>query len=94
MMPAVTDIAGLNRISRAGLANAAAAIAGMARAPTRSFGQAGYRADHVGVTTTGVTQVVEQLKADYDCLVFTPPERAAAQWRNSPTAACWSASST
>jgi uncharacterized protein (UPF0261 family) len=71
MMPSVTDIAGLNRISRAVLANAAAAIAGMARAPApEAADKPAVGLTMFGVTTTGVTQVVEQLKADYDCMVF------------------------
>ena len=71
MMPSVTDIAGLNRISRAVLVNAAAAIAGMsrARAPAAANKPA-VGLTMFGVTTTGVTQAVEHLKADYDCLVF------------------------
>ncbi len=71
MLPSVTDMAGLNRISRAVLANAAAAIAGMARAPApEPADKPAVGLTMFGVTTAGVTQVVEQLKADYDCLVF------------------------
>ena len=71
MMYSVTDIAGLNSISRVVLANAAYAIAGMARATVpASRGQAGDRPHHVRRHHAGVTQAVEQLRADYDCLVF------------------------
>jgi uncharacterized protein (UPF0261 family) len=71
MMASVTDLAGLNRISRVVLANAAAAIAGMAR--NRAPGAAGKPAIGLtmfGVTTPCVTQAVELLRGDYDCLVF------------------------
>jgi uncharacterized protein (UPF0261 family) len=71
MMYSVTDVAGLNRISRVVLANAAYAIAGMARAEVpaaRSKPAIGLTM--FGVTTTCVTQIVELLRADYDCLVF------------------------
>ena len=75
MMPAVTDLAGLNRISRVVLANAAAAIAGMARARTTAppAGEAEKPAIGLtmfGVTTACVTAIVDRLKADRDCLVF------------------------
>ncbi|KAA0688163.1 UPF0261 family protein [Neorhizobium sp. P12A] len=71
MMYSVTDVAGLNRISRVILANAAYAIAGMAKA---SF-EAGDDKQAVGlsmfgVTTPCVTQITDRLKSTYDCLVF------------------------
>ena len=48
MMPSVTDMAGLNRLSRVILHNAAQAIAGMARPPASSGRrQAGARPHHV-----------------------------------------------
>ena len=71
MMPSVTDLAGLNRLSRMVLANAAAAIAGMVGKPeaseedTKSIGLSMF-----GVTTPCVTAVVERLKPDFDCMVF------------------------
>jgi len=71
MMYSVTDVAGLNRISRRVLANAAGAIAGMAQvevtedAPRPALGLTMF-----GVTTTCVNQTVERLEAAYDCLVF------------------------
>jgi uncharacterized protein (UPF0261 family) len=71
MMYSVTDVAGLNRISRVVLGNAAHAIAGMAthRVPdVRARPAIGLTM--FGVTTACVTQTVAQLEADYDCLVF------------------------
>jgi uncharacterized protein (UPF0261 family) len=71
MMHSVTDIAGLNRISRAVLSNAAYAIAGMARAPAddaRTKPALGLTM--FGVTTPAVTQIVDMLRDEYDCLVF------------------------
>jgi uncharacterized protein (UPF0261 family) len=72
MMYSVTDIAGLNRISRAVLRNAANAIAGMTLAteapPAETKPAIGLTM--FGVTTTCVTQAVGLLKDDYDCLVF------------------------
>lgn len=71
MMPAVTDMAGLNRVSRVILHNAALAITAMASRPaavaasTPALGLTMF-----GVTTSAVTAMVEHLKPDYDCLVF------------------------
>ena len=71
MMYSVTDIAGLNRISRAVLHNAAQAVAGMAKgARQETAGKPAIGLTMFGVTTPAVTQAVEQLKGDYDCLVF------------------------
>jgi uncharacterized protein (UPF0261 family) len=71
MMPSVTDIAGLNSISRAVLANAAYAVAGMARAVVPEVeAKPLIGLTMFGVTTPAVTQAVEQLRSDYDCLVF------------------------
>ena len=71
MMHSVTDVAGLNRISRVVLGNAAHAIAGMA-APTvpESAMKPAVGLTMFGVTTNCVTQIVAQLEAKYDCLVF------------------------
>ncbi|QFT64406.1 Tm-1-like ATP-binding domain-containing protein [Roseivivax sp. THAF30] len=71
MMYSVTDVAGLNRISRRVLANAAGAIAGMARAevPLTEMKPA-LGLTMFGVTTTCVNQTVERLSGSYDCLVF------------------------
>jgi uncharacterized protein (UPF0261 family) len=71
MMYSVTDVSGLNRISRAVLGNAAHAIAGMARhaIPAAPVKQA-IGLTMFGVTTSCVTRVVAQLSDRYDCLVF------------------------
>jgi uncharacterized protein (UPF0261 family) len=71
MMPSVTDMAGLNRISRVILANAAQAIVAMASRPQEAAdGKPAIGLTMFGVTTSCVTQIVEQLKGGYDCLVF------------------------
>jgi uncharacterized protein (UPF0261 family) len=86
MLYSVTDVAGLNQISRRVLGNAAHAIAGMAAhrvpaaGPAPSAGEeAGQQAAAArpaigltmfGVTTPCVTRVSELLRGDYDCLVF------------------------
>jgi uncharacterized protein (UPF0261 family) len=71
MMPSITDMAGLNRISRVILANAASAIVAMATRPAETQdGKPAIGLTMFGVTTTCVTEIVERLKADYDCLVF------------------------
>ena len=71
MMPSVTDMAGLNGISRIVLHNAAQAIVGMARnPPPRASARPALGLTMFGVTPPCVTRIVELLKADYDCLVF------------------------
>jgi uncharacterized protein (UPF0261 family) len=71
MMPAITDMAGLNNISRVVLANAAAAIVGMVQNPPKSSnGKPAIGLTMFGVTTPCVTEIVERLKGEYDCLVF------------------------
>src|SRR5581483_5902969 len=71
MMYSVTDIAGLNRITRAILRNAAYSIAGAARAPAvAAAGKPAIGLTMFGVTTPAVTQAVALLRDDYDCLVF------------------------
>ena len=72
MVHSVTDVAGLNRISRSVLGNAAHALAGMvARAlPEEGDGKPAIGLTMFGVTTPCVTQVTEALSADWDCLVF------------------------
>jgi uncharacterized protein (UPF0261 family) len=71
MMPSITDLAGLNRISRVVLHNAAQAIVAMATrpAPTQDYRRA-IGLTMFGVTTPCVTAVSEQLRGTYDCLVF------------------------
>jgi uncharacterized protein (UPF0261 family) len=73
MMYSVTDLAGLNRISRVVLANAAHAMVGMASSGTPTAEAADKPAVGLtmfGVTTPCVSQVVTALQARYDCLVF------------------------
>ncbi len=71
MMPSVTDLAGLNRISRTILANAASAVTAMAtRPPLPSDDKPAIGLTMFGVTTPCVTAIAETLGAEYDCLVF------------------------
>ena len=69
----VTDVAGLNRISRVVLANAAHALAGMLRFSVPSIGEAGKPAIALtmfGVTTPCVERVKRLLEPEFDCLIF------------------------
>ncbi|BCG92770.1 Tm-1-like ATP-binding domain-containing protein [Mesorhizobium sp. 131-2-1] len=71
MVPSVTDMAGLNRLSRVVLHNAAQAISGMARSPAPSAdGKLSLGLTMFGVTTPCVTAIADQLRANYDCMVF------------------------
>jgi uncharacterized protein (UPF0261 family) len=72
MMYSVTDLVGLNRISRIVLANAANAMVGMVRAPAPSLAadRPAIGLTMFGVTTPCVNQLVAGLQGDYDCLVF------------------------
>jgi uncharacterized protein (UPF0261 family) len=71
MMPSVTDMAGLNRLSRAVLHNAAQAISGMAAKPAPPpDGKPSIGLTMFGVTTPCVTSIAEQLRSTYDCMVF------------------------
>lgn len=71
MMPAVTDMAGLNRLSRVVLHNAAQAISGMAARPAPPpDGKASIGLTMFGVTTPCVTAIADQLRSRYDCMVF------------------------
>lgn len=71
MMPSVTDMAGLNGLSRMILHNAAQAIAGMAAHPApRAEGKPSIGLTMFGVTTPCVMAAVERMKADNDCMVF------------------------
>ncbi|MHB2165608.1 Tm-1-like ATP-binding domain-containing protein [Alsobacter sp. R-9] len=77
MMYSVTDLAGVNRIARVVLANAANAVAGMARARLAGREQVPPADDRpaigltmFGVTTPCVRQVTEALQDRFDCLVF------------------------
>jgi uncharacterized protein (UPF0261 family) len=76
LFPSVADVAGLNRVTRTVLANAAAALAGMVRGrrfsssaepPTRPL----VTATMFGVTTPCVTRAREQLEArGFEVIVF------------------------
>jgi uncharacterized protein (UPF0261 family) len=71
MTPSITDLAGLNSVSRIVLRNAAFAIAGMAASGiNREEGKASLGLTMFGVTTPCVTRIVETLRDRYDCLVF------------------------
>jgi uncharacterized protein (UPF0261 family)/ABC-type branched-subunit amino acid transport system ATPase component len=72
MMYSVTDVQGLNRISRSVLGNGADALAGMieAEADTQSADQPAIGMTMFGVTTTAIQNLTTALEADYDCLVF------------------------
>ncbi len=71
MMYSVTDMAGLNGISRVVLANAGYAIAGMARAVVPEVAaKPAVALTMFGVTTPSVSEAVALLNKDYDCLVF------------------------
>jgi uncharacterized protein (UPF0261 family)/ABC-type branched-subunit amino acid transport system ATPase component len=81
MLYSVTDVAGLNSVSRQVLANGAAAIVGMVRAraanvererrpTTRSGGKPAIGLTMFGVTTPCVDAIVDTLEEDFECLVF------------------------
>ena len=72
MVYSVTDVAGINRISRTVLGNAAHAIAGMVTNPIAET--IGHKAPlgmtMFGVTTPCVTEVRKRLEGEFDPLVF------------------------
>lgn len=71
MMFPVTDIAGLNTVSRRILSNAAHAIAGMASAPgTNDDTRPALALSMFGVTTQAVQHLRQRLETDFDCIVF------------------------
>jgi len=71
MMPAITDFAGLNRISRGVLARAAVAIVAMSVAPAAPAGaKRAVGLTMFGVTTPAVMQIVERLGGDVEPIVF------------------------
>jgi uncharacterized protein (UPF0261 family) len=73
MMPAVTDVAGLNSVSARVLANAAAAVEGMVTARPVAVGgdRPVVAATMFGVTTPAVTAAREELQSrGYEVLVF------------------------
>ncbi len=71
MMPSITDLAGLNDVSRVILLHAAAAAVAMANAPRPArSGRRSVGLTMFGVTTAAVTAVVARLEREIDCLVF------------------------
>jgi uncharacterized protein (UPF0261 family) len=72
MMYSVTDLAGLNRISRIVLANAAHAMAGMVCTPPQmsASDRPAVGITMFGVTTPCVNRLIELLRDTHDCLVF------------------------
>lgn len=77
MMYSVTDVQGLNRISRTILANGANALAGMVqesgtghRVKQSGGDKPGLGLTMFGVTTPAIQQITAQLQDRYDCLVF------------------------
>ena len=72
MMYSVTDVAGLNRISRRVLGNSAHAVAGMVanRVPPTEESKPAVGITMFGVTTPCAEAVRERLEGDYDPLVF------------------------
>jgi uncharacterized protein (UPF0261 family)/ABC-type branched-subunit amino acid transport system ATPase component len=81
MLYSVTDVAGLNSVSRQVLANGAAAIVGMVRAraanvererraTTRGSAKPAVGLTMFGVTTPCVDAIVDALEGDFECLVF------------------------
>jgi uncharacterized protein (UPF0261 family) len=71
MMPAVTDLAGLNGLSRVILHNAAQAIVGMAKTPaSRTEALPAIGLTMFGVTTPCVTAIADRLRTSHDCMVF------------------------
>jgi uncharacterized protein (UPF0261 family)/ABC-type branched-subunit amino acid transport system ATPase component len=81
MLYSVTDVAGLNSVSRQVLANGAAAIVGMVRAraanvererrpTTRGGAKPAIGLTMFGVTTPCVDAIVGALEDDFECLVF------------------------
>jgi uncharacterized protein (UPF0261 family)/ABC-type branched-subunit amino acid transport system ATPase component len=79
MMYSVTDVQGLNSISRQVLANGANALVGMVKARLDARGEnvremsaslPAVGLTMFGVTTPAVQQIAAALRADYECLVF------------------------
>lgn len=72
MLYPITDIAGLNRLSRVILANAAHALAGMmSRAiPSAVDNRPALGFSMFGVTTPCIQQITARLAMDYECQVF------------------------
>jgi len=71
MIYSITDIQGLNRISRKVLANAAHAITGMVKNTVpEAASKPAIGLSMFGVTTPCIKAVIKELESDFDCLVF------------------------
>lgn len=72
MMPSITDMAGLNRISHVILSNAAQAIVGMSAGaePVPPASKRAVGLTMFGVTTQAVTQIVDLLAGNVEPLIF------------------------
>ena len=71
MMPSITDLAGLNRVSRVILGQAAAAISAMAATPAPPPAERpAIGLTMFGVTTKAVTQILERLGTAVEGIVF------------------------
>jgi uncharacterized protein (UPF0261 family) len=71
MMPTITDLAGLNRISRVVLANAAHAIVGMSHArPDVAASKPAIGLTMFGVTTPAVMRIADLLRDTFEPVVF------------------------
>lgn len=71
MMPSITDLAGLNRISRVILSNAAQAIVAMsANPPSMAGSKPAIGLTMFGVTTPCVTTITDRLRNEYETIVF------------------------
>lgn len=71
MMPSITDLAGLNRISRVILGQAAAALTAMTKAPKPpEDDRPAIGLTMFGVTTKAVTQILERLGDSVEGMVF------------------------
>lgn len=70
MVPSITDLAGLNRISRVVLANAAQAVVAMGGNRRDADARKAIGLTMFGVTTPCVTAIAAELRGGYDCLVF------------------------
>lgn len=72
MFPSVTDIAGLNRLSRQILSNAAGAFAGMLNTSDYQVqdDKPAIGLSMFGVTTPAVSAIAEKLQDHFDCLIF------------------------
>lgn len=72
MMYSIVDIAGLNKISRVIIANAAHAVAGMAahQSAVTAPDKTAVGLTMFGVTTAAITQIRALLEQHFDCFVF------------------------